>query len=68
MKQKISIDGMNCGHCKARVEKGLSGIEGVQEVNVSLENKEANVAFDESKVAINDLVEKIEDLGFTTTI
>lgn len=68
MKQKIAIEGMNCGHCSARIEKGLSEINGVSKVDVSLENKEADVAFDESKVAINDLVNRIEDLGFTATI
>ncbi|MGX4685730.1 heavy-metal-associated domain-containing protein [Vagococcus sp. JNUCC 83] len=68
MKQKIHIDGMNCGHCSSRVEKGLSEIDGVSDVNVSLENKEADVAFDESKVAIKDLVNKIEDLGYIPTI
>ena len=64
MKKKITIDGMNCGHCSSRIEKGLSDLEGVQDVNVSLENKTADVAFDESKLAINDIMQKIEDLGY----
>lgn len=64
MKKKITIDGMNCGHCSSRIEKGLSDLEGVQDVNVSLENKTADVAFDESKLAISDIMQKIEDLGY----
>jgi len=64
MKKKITIDGMNCGHCSSRIEKGLSDLEGMQDVNVSLENKTADVAFDESKLAINDIMQKIEDLGY----
>ncbi|UUV99694.1 heavy-metal-associated domain-containing protein [Vagococcus luciliae] len=64
MQQKIAIDGMSCGHCKARVEKGLSELDGVNDVDVSLENKEADVVYDESKIAIKDIADKIEDLGY----
>ncbi|MCI0131289.1 MULTISPECIES: copper ion binding protein [Enterococcaceae] len=64
MKQKIAIEGMNCGHCSARIEKGLSELDGVNDVDVSLENKEADVVYDESKIAIKDIADKIEDLGY----
>lgn len=35
------IEGMTCNGCRTDVEKRLSGVEGVQEVSVNLEKKEA---------------------------
>ena len=39
----LSIEGMMCSHCTGRVEKALRGVEGVAEVAVSLEEKNAVV-------------------------
>jgi copper chaperone CopZ len=40
---KLLIEGMMCPHCKARVEKVLSAIEGVESVTVDLQNKCADI-------------------------
>jgi P-type Cu+ transporter len=42
MKKVITIEGMSCEHCQARVEKALNAIEGV-EAKVDLKNKNATV-------------------------
>ena len=39
----LKIEGMMCGHCRARVEKALKAVPGVQAVEVSLEDKTAEV-------------------------
>ena len=39
----LKIEGMMCGHCKARVEKALKAVAGVERVEISLENKTATV-------------------------
>ena len=39
----LSIEGMMCSHCTGRVEKALRGVDGVAEVAVSLEEKNAVV-------------------------
>ena len=39
----LSVEGMMCGHCTARVEKALRAVEGVADVEVSLEKKSATV-------------------------
>ncbi|MDF1616727.1 heavy metal translocating P-type ATPase [Petrocella sp. FN5] len=44
MNEKIlTVEGMTCMHCVGRVDKALSGIEGVKEVQVDLEAKRAVV-------------------------
>ena len=42
----ISIEGMMCEHCAARVRKALENVEGVSSAVVSLEEKKATVVFD----------------------
>lgn len=39
----LKIEGMMCGHCKARVEKALKAVAGVETVEISLEHKTATV-------------------------
>lgn len=63
MKKTIEIDGMMCMHCKANVEKVLLSINGVSDVNVSLENKTAEVTLTEE--IDNDIfISSIETAGY----
>ena len=39
----LKIEGMMCGHCKARVEKALKAVAGVETVEISLDDKTATV-------------------------
>ncbi len=43
MTKVLTIEGMMCGHCQARVEKALSEVKGVKSVTVDLEAKTATV-------------------------
>ena len=40
---KLVVEGMTCEHCQMRVQKALTGVEGVQEAEVDLARKEAVV-------------------------
>lgn len=62
--KEISIDGMMCDHCKARVEKVLNSIDGIEDVKVSLENKNAIIKTNK-EIDNSIIVEAIEDIGFT---
>lgn len=65
MKQKvISIEGMQCNHCKMSVEKALNLIEGVVKVDVNLSNKTATIDY-EKEISDNKIKEVIEEAGFT---
>ena len=50
----ISIEGMQCNHCKMSVEKALNSIEGITSVEVDLENKNAVIEY--SKEIENDKI------------
>lgn len=43
MTKVLTIEGMMCGHCQARVEKALSEVKGVKSVKVDLDAKTATV-------------------------
>lgn len=59
----IIVEGMQCNHCKMTVEKALEAIEGVEKVEVNLENK--NVTIQSNKEIDNTKIrEVIEKIGF----
>ena len=60
----LNIDGMTCGGCVKSVTKVLNDLDGVRSATVSLENKNAQVEFDEGNIQIAQLVEAVEDAGF----
>lgn len=60
----IYIEGMQCEHCKARVEKVLNSIEGVISADVSLEDKKAIIRTNKD-IENNKIIEAIDDIGFT---
>ena len=43
MKYQLTIEGMMCMRCVAHVTNALKGVEGVEDVNVSLEQGTAQV-------------------------
>jgi len=57
----LKIDGMMCMHCVARVEKVLQGVEGVESVVVSLEEKQATVT---GSAAADALKAVVTDAGY----
>lgn len=63
MEETIKVNGMMCGHCKARVEKALGEIQGVESAAVSLEKKNAVLKMSET---VDEAVIKkaVEDAGY----
>ena len=62
MQKTMTIEGMTCGHCTARVEKALNAIGGVSAV-VDLEKKTATISID-SDVSDAALKAAVEDAGY----
>lgn len=61
---KLNIEGMHCTGCSTRLEKVLNNIDGVESAKVSLEEKKADIKYDEAQVNESELKETIEDAGF----
>jgi copper chaperone CopZ len=60
----MRIEGMHCGSCASSVEKKLKATDGVEEVRVSFEKKEAWIKFDDKKITLARLREVINSTGF----
>ncbi len=67
MKKKLLIDGMSCGHCSGRVKKYLEGTDGVTDVDVSLDNKEATFSCPEN-TDFDIIIKDINGFGFKTAV
>jgi len=63
MTVELTIEGMSCEHCVARVQKALAAVYGVTAVEVTLEPGSATVRGEDLNVA--DLVEAVDRVGYT---
>lgn len=64
-KKTLKIEGMSCGHCVAKVEKALTDLEGVETAKVNLDEKLAEIEYDDSKVGLEVLKIAVAEVGYT---
>ena len=63
MKKRMTIEGMMCEHCEARVKKALEALDGVDHAEVSHEQDQAVVTLKED--VANDVLKKaVEDKDY----
>lgn len=62
----IEVKGMTCEGCENAIVKNLDAIAGVEEAKASHTDSIAFVTFDKTKTSIDELVESIENTGYTT--
>ncbi|OGL59953.1 MAG: copper-translocating P-type ATPase [Candidatus Tectomicrobia bacterium RIFCSPLOWO2_12_FULL_69_37] len=62
---ELPVGGMTCASCAARVEKQLSGLEGVISAAVNLATERATVAYDARRLTPAQIAGRIEDTGYT---
>lgn len=58
------IDGMTCAACVAAVERALKAVPGVQQAQVNLATKEAQVTYDGQIAELQDLYKAVEHAGY----
>ena len=61
----LNVEGMSCAHCKAAVEGELDKLSGVEAASADIEKGTVEVSYDESRVGNEQLVEAIEEAGYT---
>lgn len=60
----LKVEGMSCGNCVKAIETNVGELEGVNNVAVSLDDKEVQVDFDPTAATVDKIAEEIEDSGF----
>ena len=63
MVKTLDIEGKMCAHCQAHVLKALEGVEGVTQVDVSLEEKRATLTADET-VDDQKIIDAVTESGY----
>jgi copper chaperone CopZ len=64
----LSVDGMHCNHCKARVENAIKAVKGVKSFTVSLESASAEIVYAEGKTTPESVAEAITAIGFEAKV
>ncbi len=66
-KLKMKVDGMTCMACQANVKKSIKSLDGVIDVEVSLEKRMAFVTYDSLKVKPEQIRKVVNDKGYTAS-
>ena len=67
-KETYDITGMSCAACSARIEKGISGMEGMQQCSVNLLKNSMTVSYDEAELDSGEIVHQVEDIGYGASL
>ncbi|MDO5043811.1 MAG: heavy metal translocating P-type ATPase [Coriobacteriia bacterium] len=65
---RLAIEGMHCASCSALIEKMLGRMDGVDSIAVNLANNTAALQYNPERLAIDDVLTKISDLGYSADI
>src|SRR5512136_2437649 len=60
----LPVTGMTCANCVATVERNLKKLDGVSTAVVNLSSERATVEFDSAKLALTDLIARIDRAGY----
>jgi len=62
--ETLSVGGMHCAACSARVEKALRKLEGVENASVNLATEKATVVFNPQTLRLSAIKEAIVNAGY----
>ena len=60
----LPIEGMTCGACAARIERGLNRLDGVASASVNLAAEQTTVVYDPEVTGPPAFAEKVSALGY----
>ena len=60
----LTLEGIHCGGCVRRCEQGLANVPGVQEFQVNLSTRRAQLVWDPAKTQLSTLLQKLAQIGY----
>lgn len=64
MNKILNVDGITCEHCVDTIKEAVEILDGIFSVDVDIEKKQVVVEFDEKMAKPENLLTKIEVVGF----
>ena len=64
MNKILNVEGITCEHCVDTIKEAVGILTGVLRVDVDIEKKQVVIEFDEKMAKPEDLIDKIEEIGF----
>lgn len=61
---ELDIEGMDCPACALKIEKGVSKLNGIQDVKVNLGSETATISYGESSLDLDTIKSQIGKLGY----
>ena len=62
--ESLKVEGMTCQHCAQTITDALDGIAGTNKVAVDLDKKEVQVDYNEKETSLQEISDKIVEVGF----
>lgn len=59
----LNVPDISCGHCKSSIEGAVSGLEGVDSVEVAIDDRTVAVTYADD-LSLDTIVETIEEQGY----
>lgn len=59
----LNVPDISCGHCKSSIEGAVSGLEGVDSVEVAIDDRTVAVTYAD-ELSLDTIVETIEEQGY----
>jgi copper chaperone len=60
----LSVPDISCGHCKMSIEGAVNELTGVDKVEVAIDAKTVDLAFDDGAVTLDSIIDAIEAQGY----
>ena len=62
--QTLSVPEISCGHCKSSIEAAVSPLDGVDRVEVQIDERTVQFDYDGTDATLTTIVAAIEDVGY----
>jgi copper chaperone len=60
----LSVPEISCGHCKSAIEAAVSQLDGVERVEVQIDESTVELDYDGTDTTLTTIVTAIEDVGY----
>lgn len=64
----LDVPGMTCAACPITVKTALNRVEGVRQVDISFEQHEARVTFEDTQTSVTALTEATANAGYPSSL